>query len=1012
MFLRFDLASGGDYRSKRKRQRFFKLSITALLLVVLLVPLGKWYLSTPTYTARVELEWVQDAQGSSPASKINDLAATTRMSTAEQILLSRGMFDKILKQHKLSELPEFDPILLGHSAAKWAVQYYSTIWAAESCFGAGPYLATPYERVLNSYRERLNVVADPGSHRILIEFRSANASLAEAVARSIADDFLVRADVGGSARIMGSATRRTNVELGTILDDTFVLILLAPLTLLLMKFDIVPWLWSLLWRFRGRTVAFSISILALWALGIWLNPPEYRSDAQVLLSAIPVNFDGKHLSLGDEIQAQIDLLRSDKFATFFLTTTNIANFKTADEKTRERVMRIWHQRLGVSTEDTSWVVSISYQSPNPQTSANVVSAVVNFFIRWRQELRKAAGISDLTNADEVISAALVSDTPVYPNRRVILGWAIILTTVGALVLFLATQVLGWRSQTKADAEIDARLSSFKATTIEKITVLLLVVVPFVANLIVQHSIRMSRDLSGALNLLVLLTWALGYGVLYLHLRRRRRIQVNLNTRAALLLENDREYFLYLRSFVTSKRLLVRNRLPGLLDRLLVGSFWDLEFALAYAFESVCPLVAIGLAGGGVGASKLSVPDHRWKEVFTETAQKARLIFIVPFATTGTLYEIMALAGDAALLRKTVWVMPPSYFGLRWSILFSVHGRRWEKVRKTLAASGIALPRYSRRGGLFILDNRGSPMKQISTDDFSEERMRPFAQSLIHAAGHQEQAAYEGHLNAIEFPRRNWRWYLSEWLFRRWLCDRLAGFSITALLTSFLIALVIRTFLFQPFNIPSGSMKPTLLVGDYLFVSKFDYGYTHYSLPFSPPLFSGRVFAEEPKRGDVAVFRLPKDDTTDYIKRIIGLPGDRIRMTDGLLYINGVPVERERMSDYIGEDPCGSLALARVKRWKERLPNGVSYETLDCIDNGFYDNTIEYVVPPGHYFMMGDNRDNSTDSRVLSAVGYVPFENLIGRAWMIYFSVREGESAFFIPRLPAAVRWKRIFEFVR
>src|SRR5579859_3950814 len=155
----------------------------------------------------------------------------------------------------------------------------------------------------------------------------------------------------------------------------------------------------------------------------------------------------------------------------------------------------------------------------------------------------------------------------------------------------------------------------------------------------------------------------------------------------------------------------------------------------------------------------------------------------------------------------------------------------------------------------------------------------------------------------------------------------------------IIALVIRTLLFQPFNIPSGSMKATLLVGDYLFVSKYSYGYSHYSLPLSPPLFSGRIFGSEPARGDIVVFRLPKDDSTDYIKRVIGLPGDRIQMKEGLLHINDVPVKRERLSDFVGEDPCGSDATARVKRWKETLPNSVTYETLDCIDNNSLDDTI-------------------------------------------------------------------------
>ena len=211
----------------------------------------------------------------------------------------------------------------------------------------------------------------------------------------------------------------------------------------------------------------------------------------------------------------------------------------------------------------------------------------------------------------------------------------------------------------------------------------------------------------------------------------------------------------------------------------------------------------------------------------------------------------------------------------------------------------------------------------------------------------------------------------------------------------IIALVIRTFLFQPFNIPSGSMKATLLVGDYLFVSKYSYGYSHYSLPFSPPLFPGRIWASQPNRGDVVVFRLPKD---------------RIQMIDGVLHINGEPVKRERVDDFM-ETEEGTRAT-RVKRWRETLPNGVSYTTLDLVDNGFYDNTPVYQIPAGHYFMMGDNRDNSTDSRVLSQVGYVPFENIVGRAQIIFFSVREGEHAWMVWRWPWAVRWNRLFTIVR
>ncbi|MCZ7641995.1 MAG: signal peptidase I [Pseudorhodoplanes sp.] len=237
-----------------------------------------------------------------------------------------------------------------------------------------------------------------------------------------------------------------------------------------------------------------------------------------------------------------------------------------------------------------------------------------------------------------------------------------------------------------------------------------------------------------------------------------------------------------------------------------------------------------------------------------------------------------------------------------------------------------------------------------------------------------------------------------------------GESVRVIVHALIIALVIRTFLFQPFNIPSGSMKATLLVGDYLFVSKYSYGYSRYSIPFSPPLFSGRILSSDPERGDIAVFRLPKDDSTDYIKRVIGLPGDRVRMIDGLLHINGQPVKRERIDDYIETEE--TPRATRVKRWRETLPNGVSYTTLDLIDNGFYDNTQEYVVPSGHYFMMGDNRDNSTDSRVLSQVGYVPLDNFVGRAQLIFFSVAEGERAWQFWFWPWTVRWSRLFSIVR
>ena len=234
-----------------------------------------------------------------------------------------------------------------------------------------------------------------------------------------------------------------------------------------------------------------------------------------------------------------------------------------------------------------------------------------------------------------------------------------------------------------------------------------------------------------------------------------------------------------------------------------------------------------------------------------------------------------------------------------------------------------------------------------------------------------------------------------------------------------IVVVLRAFVFQPFNIPSGSMKATLLVGDHLIVTKFSYGFSRYSLPFAPVPFSGRIFSSPPDRGDIVVFRARLDDEMrDVIKRVIGLPDDRIQVTAGHLRINGVPVRRERVADFVGENPCGpegSSVIGTAKRWRETLPNGVGYETLDCTDRGQLDDTPVFTVPAGHYFMMGDNRDDSFDSRVPEAeggFGPVPFENVLGRAQFVFFSVAEGERAWTVWRWPWSVRWSRLFTVVR
>jgi signal peptidase I len=231
------------------------------------------------------------------------------------------------------------------------------------------------------------------------------------------------------------------------------------------------------------------------------------------------------------------------------------------------------------------------------------------------------------------------------------------------------------------------------------------------------------------------------------------------------------------------------------------------------------------------------------------------------------------------------------------------------------------------------------------------------------------------------------------------------FVKTAIIAVFL-ALVIRTFLFEPFNIPSGSMLPTLKVGDYLFVSKPSYGYSKASFPFGLSFFDGREFAELPRRGDVVVFKLPTDPSIDYIKRVIGLPGETVQVIRGRVYIDGKILEREPVGLLKEENP--GMYPVTMMEYIETLPDGTMHRIWEESDNADLDNTEPYKIPEGHYFMMGDNRDNSQDSRVQSLVGFVPFDNFVGRADRVFFSIDETANLFKPWTWFGAVRYQRIF----
>ncbi len=237
----------------------------------------------------------------------------------------------------------------------------------------------------------------------------------------------------------------------------------------------------------------------------------------------------------------------------------------------------------------------------------------------------------------------------------------------------------------------------------------------------------------------------------------------------------------------------------------------------------------------------------------------------------------------------------------------------------------------------------------------------------------------------------------------------AGEFFKTAVLAVLLALFIRTFFFEPFNIPSGSMLPTLQIGDYLFVSKTSYGYSEYSFPLGLASFKGRIMESEPERGDVIVFRLPSNPSIDYIKRLVGLPGDKIQVRQGRLYINDELVDREPVGLQRVQSPEGSNET--IMEYIETLPGGIMHRIYEESDNGPLDNTPAYIVPDDHYFMMGDNRDNSQDSRVKELVGFVPKEMLVGRAQILFFSIDQTANIFKPWTWFTAIRYSRIFDTI-
>ena len=232
-------------------------------------------------------------------------------------------------------------------------------------------------------------------------------------------------------------------------------------------------------------------------------------------------------------------------------------------------------------------------------------------------------------------------------------------------------------------------------------------------------------------------------------------------------------------------------------------------------------------------------------------------------------------------------------------------------------------------------------------------------------------------------------------------------NIKTLFYALIIAIIIRSLIIQPFYIPSSSMEPSLLVGDRIFVTKYSYGYSKHSFPFSPSIFKGRILSNKPERGDIVVFKTPADNRTDYIKRLIGLPGDQVQFLDSNLYINNSEVVKSRLSSS-DKIYCGTYDLD-VYTFEENLPNGIKHKSV-YLKNFPYDNSDPFVVPDDHYFFLGDNRDCSKDSRFLSSVGYVHKDNLVGKAQFIFFSSDKNlGNIFSFWKWDKSLRLKRFFK---
>lgn len=481
---------------------------------------------------------------------------------------------------------------------------------------------------------------------------------------------------------------------------------------------------------------------------------------------------------------------------------------------------------------------------------------------------------------------------------------------------------------------------------------------------------------------------------YRHYRNDQQQKLN---HWAARTEVDGPSILYLRPFMTAGRLYVRCSVRSIAERFLYGPRWDLEMALSHAVDPDAQLVAIGEVKGGFGAAKLTTSDEQWKQVLERLATSADLILIVPLPRPSTLWELEQVLGQPEFKRKTIVVMPPTFLGptIRgWFLRRRSPRALWKQSQKLVSERGIALPDYRREGALLVPSGDG--FTRLDAWKFQPDYL-----NRLFAAGADAVRAGQDLASRLVAVSRNPGVRRMRFL--------LVNRSYSAGVYAILLALLFRGLVLQPYSLPTASMQPTLMIGDYFAVSKFDWGVGSHSLPVSIRMDERFLGFAKPERGDLVVF-YNQATGEDYVKRIIGLPGEALQMRAGRLYLNGELVDRQEVGRSVDRDSMSNDVP--VIQYRETLPGGRSYVIQEISDDQMLDETMQYDIPPGHYFMMGDNRDRSADSRVLRQVGYVPLTNIIGKVRFKFFSMLDNERPWQVWLWPTHLRWDRMFTGVQ